>query len=57
MADTRSIARIRIGLAADFDAADVPERGEFTYTTDTKVLKIGDGVTAYSSCVTLADIA
>ena len=57
MADTKSIARIRIGVAADFAAGDVPERGEFTYATDTKVLKLGDGVTAYSALTTLVDIA
>lgn len=49
---------LRIGTAANFTAdALIPRKGELTWTTDTHVLKIGDGVTAYASCVTIADVA
>lgn len=55
MASSRSLARIRIGTNAEI-TADVLEEGEFGYATDTKVLKLGDGVTAFSALAALVDL-
>jgi hypothetical protein len=50
MATVTHLARFRSGTAAEFTAeAPVLERGEIAIETDTGVLSIGDGSTAYGA--------
>jgi hypothetical protein len=55
MAATRSLARFRRGVTADFTGV-VLEDGEFSYDTTLKILKVGDGVTVYASLPSLVDL-